>query len=187
MQILNWLPPHAHQIRYISPLYEEDREGDRYCYNEDEATEVWRDIIRKVHKTKIPIYYRRRTTELARRDKYQYQESVYNNNDWKTNWTTSIHVRVKVIGKRVLFIYDEEFVHKVWIANKNKEELQNKIRKLKEQKFRDYSKKILNRDEIPIKANEFIEWLDNEMPEHEVTHEVVTSSMERITSDQDRQ
>ena len=41
MQILNWLPPHAHQVRYIAPLYDEDDQGDRYCYNEDEATSVW--------------------------------------------------------------------------------------------------------------------------------------------------
>ena len=83
MQILNWLPPHAQQIRYIAPLYDEDDQGDRYCYNEGECTAVWYDIIKQVHKTKRPMYYRRRTTELARRDKYQYQQSVYNENDWK--------------------------------------------------------------------------------------------------------
>jgi len=143
MQILNWLPPHTQQIRYISPYYEEDNEGDRYCINEDECTSVWCDIIEQVHKTKRPMYYRRRTIDLARRDRNQYQHSIYNENDWKKNWAKSIHVRVKVIGKRVLFIYDEEFVHKNWIANKNKKELREKIRKFKEQKFKDYTKKIL--------------------------------------------
>ena len=99
MQILNWLPPHAQQIRYIAPLYEEDRDGERYCYNEDEATSVWYDIIKQVHKTKRPMYYRRRTTELARRDKHQYQLSIYNENNWKNDWTKSIHVRPPQIGR----------------------------------------------------------------------------------------
>tara|TARA_R100000656_G_scaffold97633_1_gene70859 strand:+ start:76 stop:597 length:522 start_codon:yes stop_codon:yes gene_type:complete len=149
MQILNWIPPHAQQIRYIAPLYEEDSDGDRYCYNDNECTQVWYDIIKQVHKTKRPMYYRRRTTELARRDKYQYQQSVYNENDWKNDWAKSIHVRVKVVGKRVVFIYDEEFVHKVWVASKNKKELRDKIRKLKEQKFKGYSEKILKlKDEL---------------------------------------
>ena len=162
MQILNWLPPHAQQIRYIAPLYDEDDQGDRYCYNEGECTAVWYDIIKQVHKTKRPMYYRRRTTELARRDKYQYQLSVYNENNWKNDWTKSIHVRVKVIGKRVLFLYDEEFVHKAWIVGKNKKELRDKIRKLKEQKFKNYSKKILGNEINMDKLDELIEeWTEN--------------------------
>ena len=183
MQILNWLPPHAQQVRYIAPLYDEDDQGDRYCYNDGECTAVWYDIIKQVHKTKRPMYYRRRTTELARRDKYQYQLSVYNENNWKNDWAKSIHVRVKVIGKRVLFLYDEEFVHKNWISNKKKRELKDKIRELKERKFKDYGKKILNRNEIPMKANEFMKWLDDEMPE--LTHEAVVDSMIRITDDEE--
>jgi len=146
MQILNWIPPHAQQIRYIASIYEEDPDGDRYCINEDEATSVWHDIIKQVHKTKRPMYYRRRTIDMARRDRYQWQQSIYNENDWRDNWTKSIHVRVKIIGKRVLFIYDEEFVHKNWIANKNKIKLQDKIRKLKEHKFKDHNKGILKNE-----------------------------------------
>ena len=162
MQILNWLPPHAHQVRYIAPLYDEDDQGDRYCYNDNECTAVWYDIIKQVHKTKRPMYYRRRTTELARRDKYQYQLSVYNENNWKNDWTKSIHVRVKVIGKRVLFLYDEEFVRKNWVANKKKRELKDRIRELKEQKFKDYSKKILGNELNTFKFEELMEeWVES--------------------------
>ena len=146
MQILNWIPPHAQQIRYIASIYEEDPDGDRYCINEDEATSVWHDIIKQVHKTKRPMYYRRRTIDMARRDRYQWQHSIYNENNWKNSWAKSLHVRVKIIGKRVLFIYDEEFMHKNWITNKNKTKLQDKIRKLKEQKFKSYSGKILKNE-----------------------------------------
>ena len=173
MQILNWLPPHAQQIRYIAPYYEEDGE-DRYISNEDEYTNVWHHIIKEVHKTKRPMYYRRRTIDLARRDRYQYQSQVYHENNWKNDWAKSTHVRVKVIGRRVLFIYDEEFVHKNWIAYKKDVKLKEKIRRLREQKFKDYGKKILK--ETPTTNKEFIKWLDHGIPE--MTHELI-----RITDD----
>ena len=165
MQILNWIPAHAEQIRYVAPLYEEDSDGDRYCYNEDEATSVWYDIIKQVHKTKRPMYYRRRTIDLARRDKYMYQDQVNNENLWKKDDEHLINVRVKVIGRRVVFIYDEEFVYKIWVARKRKQKLIEKIRKFKEGKFKGYSKKILE------SKDEFMEWLDNEIPE--MQHELV--------------
>ena len=114
MQILNWIPAHAEQIRYVAPQYDEDSNEDRYCINEDECTSVWYDIIKEVHNTKRPMYYRRRTVDLARRDKFLYQDQVNNENHWKENNEQLINVRVKVIGRRVVFIYDEEFVRKNW-------------------------------------------------------------------------
>ena len=49
MRILNWLPPHAQQIRYIHPHYEyqEDDEGnvvDEWLANEETCTDVWTDV-----------------------------------------------------------------------------------------------------------------------------------------------
>ena len=144
MQILNWIPPHAQQIRYIASLYDEDEDGNSYIYNEDEATQVWYDVIREVHKTKRPMYYRRRTLDLARRDRHQWQHSIYSQNNWQKDWNKNCtYVRVRVIGRRVVFIYDEEFVHKNWIAYKKNLKLQEKIRKLKEGKFKNFGKKIL--------------------------------------------
>jgi len=142
MQILNWIPSHAQQIRYVAPYYEEDGDGNSYVYNEDEYTEVWHEIIREVHKTKRPMYYRRRTLDLARRDKHQWQKHIYTNNNWQEDWDKhGTYVRVKVIGRRVVFIHDEEFVHKNWIAYKKNLKLQEKIRKLKEGKFKNFNKK----------------------------------------------
>jgi len=62
-----------------------------------------------------------------------------------------------VIGRRVVFIYDEEFVLKIWVARKRKQELAEKIRKLKEGKFKNYSKKILGNEINMDKFNELIE------------------------------
>ena len=143
MQILNWIPAHAEQIRYIAPQYDNDSNEDRYCINEDECTSVWYDIIKQVHKTKRPMYYRRRTMDLARRDRNLYQDQVNNENHWKENDEQLINVRVKVIGRRVVFIYDEEFVLKIWATRKRKQELKDKINKLKEKKFKSYVDRIL--------------------------------------------
>ena len=145
MQILNWLPPHAQQIRYIAPYYDEDEDGNNFIINEGEATDVWHDLIRVVHKTKRPMYYRRRTAELTRRDRRAWQSSIYSQNSWKKEWSNCTHVRIKVIGRRVLFIYDEEFVYKNWISYKNKQKLREKIRKLREGKFKDFSNKIFSK------------------------------------------
>ena len=160
MQILNWIPAHAEQIRYVAPQYEEDSNEDRYCINEDECTSVWYDIIKEVQKTKRPMYYRRRTIDLARRDRYQYQNQVTNENMWKENWEECFYVRVKVIGRRVVFIYDEEFVRKNWLAAKQKLELQEKIRKLKEGKFKGYVDKILKSKEKQMDSSELFDLID---------------------------
>ena len=159
MQILNWIPAHAEQIRYVAPQYDEDNE-DRYCINEDECTSVWYDIIREVNRTKRPMYYRRRTVDLARRDRHMYQDQVNNENHWKENNEQLINVRVKVVGRRVVFIYDEEFVRKNWLARKRKVELQDKIRKLKEGKFKGYVDKILKSKEKQMDSSELFDLID---------------------------
>ena len=168
MQILNWIPAHAEQIRYVAPQYDEDNE-DRYCINEDECTSVWYDIIREVNRTKRPMYYRRRTVDLARRDRHMYQDQVNNENLWKKDDEQLINVRVKVIGRRVVFIYDEEFVLKIWVAQKRKQELAEKIRKLKEGKFKGYVASIFKEKEtaefieVPSDVDEFEQWIGEEM------------------------
>jgi hypothetical protein len=162
MQILNWIPAHAEQIRYIAPQYDNDSNEDRYCINEDECTSVWYDIIKQVHKTKRPMYYRRRTVDLARRDRYLYQDQVNNENHWKENDEQLINVRVKVIGRRVVFIYDEEFVLKIWATRKRKQELKDKINKLKEKKFKSYVDKILKPEDKKL-----FDFIDEEIERYE--------------------
>jgi hypothetical protein len=107
------------------------------------------------------MYYRRRTVDLARRDRHMYQDQVNNENHWKENNEQLINVRVKVVGRRVVFIYDEEFVRKNWLARKRKVELQDKIRKLKEGKFKGYVASIFKEKEtaefieVPSDVDEF--------------------------------
>ena len=123
MQILNWVPSHAQQIRYTAPYYDEDNDGERFCVNEDEATQVWFDVIREVDKTKRPMYYRRRTLDLARRDRHEYQRSIY------------IIIIGKMIGiKIVLYAYELEVlgrrvVFMVMIKNLCSKELEKATKK----------------------------------------------------------
>ena len=53
--------------------------------------------------------------------------------------------------------------------------MKDKIRELKEKEFKNYSNKIL-KDAIPTQKDEFIEWLDAEIPE--MSHELIESVME---------
>jgi antirestriction protein ArdC len=88
---------------------------------------------------------------------------------WKENWEECFYVRVKVIGRRVVFIYDEEFVRKNWLAAKQKLKLQEKIRKLKEGKFKGYVASIFKEKEtaefieVPSDVDEFEQWIGEEM------------------------
>ena len=158
MQILNWVPSHAQQIRYTAPYYDEDDDGERFCVNEDEATQVWFDVIKEVDKTKRPMYYRRRTLDLARRDRHEYQRSIYSHNNWQNDWNKNcVYVRVKVVGRRVVFIHDEEFVHKNWITAKKYLKLKEKTRKFKEQKFKNFSKKILKDSNVLNIEEEYLD------------------------------
>ena len=165
MQILNWIPSHALQIRYIHPYYESDVDGDNYCINEDEATDVWYDIIKPVVRTKRPMYYRRRTLNLARQDRFIWQDYIHNQNRYENEWEKCTHVRVKVIGRRVLFIYDEEFVRKYWDTMREKRKLNAKLLKLKDTKFTYKEKK--EKEENPFTTKLLTEsgadWLDNYM------------------------
>ena len=133
MKILELLPKGARQVRYIHPHYEyqEDDDGnvvDEWCANEDTCTDVWYDIINKVNADKIPIYYRRRTNELAKDDFRKYFHDIQINNNNYDTWNTYCRpVRVRRLGRRVIFIHDENHMKNLWLKNKKKKEITKKI------------------------------------------------------------
>ena len=138
MKILELLPKGARQIRYIHPHYEyeEDDEGNvigEYCINEDTCTNVWYDCISKVHNTKRAIYYRRRTNELAKDDVRKYSYDIAINNQNEETWDSKYcrYVRVRRLGRRVMFIYDEQHMKKIWLKAKRKLDLDEANRKRK--------------------------------------------------------
>ena len=144
MQILNWLPPHAQQIRYIHPHYEyqEDDEGnvvDEWLANEGTCTDVWADVVQVVKKTKRPIYFRRRTLQIAKDMVADYSSRIMEQNFYHTEWDPSLRncypIRVKRLGKRVIFLYDEEYTFMVWNKNKKMRAIRRKVRNLKQKEL----------------------------------------------------
>ena len=121
------LPENAEYIRYIHPIYEHDDEDSSYCVNEDNCTDVWYDCIRKVNDNKVPIYYRRRTSEFARIDVTDAQYRVRDSNKWRNDFTDCILVRVKKIGRRVLFTYEPAYTYKLWVKDRVAKALYNKL------------------------------------------------------------
>ena len=151
MQILNWLPPHARQIRYIHPYYEhqEDEDGnvvDEWLANESTCTDVWKDVVEVVKKYKKPIYFRRRTQAIAKDMVTDFSCRILERNldkdEWKPESRECYPIRVKRLGRRVLFIYDEEYTYMRWSKTKKMADIRKKIRNnklFKEQQTEEHS------------------------------------------------
>ena len=140
MRILNWLPPHAQQIRYIHPYYEhqEDEEGnvvDEWLANEETCTNVWEDVVKVVKRTKSPIYFRSRTSQIAKDMVSDYSSRIMSQNSSRSEWNPDNRgcypIRVKRLGKRVIFLYDEEYTFMVWNKEKKFRAIRKKVRNLK--------------------------------------------------------
>jgi len=106
------IPINAMQIRYISPLYEpiydeEDNPIDDECVRD--GTDVLRECIVAVSKDKLPRYYRLRYRENAKEHKRKWEQWLEEN---LINGSTPYFIKVKKIGRRVLFEYDPTLIEK---------------------------------------------------------------------------
>jgi|15BtaG_2_1085339.scaffolds.fasta_scaffold23977_4 hypothetical protein len=138
MKILEMLPQGATAVRYVASQYEgiyddEDNHIEDECVNEDVRTDVWFDIIHAVNKDKVCRYYRRRTRDLAARNvsDYTYQINNRNNSQDSLDSPNICNVRVKRLGRRVVFVYDTNFTAKMWKLMKQKDELHEARRQAK--------------------------------------------------------
>jgi hypothetical protein len=124
MLLDKYIPKNARQIRYIHAIYEHDDSRDEsYLVNEDTYTDVWYECIKEVHRNKIPIYFRRRTNELASQDVKNYNSRIANENNWKNNFANCIHVLVKKVGRRILFVHDTKYTYKAWVKGMTEKKL----------------------------------------------------------------
>tara|TARA_R110002020_G_scaffold262422_1_gene476864 strand:- start:38 stop:613 length:576 start_codon:yes stop_codon:yes gene_type:complete len=186
MQILNWLPPHAQQIRYIHPHYEyqEDEDGnvvDEWLANEETCTNVWEDVVQVVKRTKRPIYFRRRTSQIAKDMVGDYSARIMVQNSSQSEWDPDNRgcypVRVKRLGKRVIFLYDEEYTFIVWNKDKKTRATRIKIRNLKQKElFKEQPNHHTEEHPIPFtmeKLDSMLEeWVDRaDIEEYEGTIE----------------
>ena len=106
------IPINAIQIRYESPIYEPlfDEDGnqvDEECMRD--GTDVLHEIIVAVNKDKIPRYYRLRYRQNAKDHKQRWTkwiESVL------ISGRTPYFIKVRKIGRRVLFEFDSTLIEK---------------------------------------------------------------------------
>jgi len=106
------IPINAIQMRYISPIYEpiydeEDNVIDEECVTD--GTNVLHECIWTVNKDKLPRYYRLRYRENAKDHKRRWERWLEEN---LINGRTPYFVKVKKIGRRVLFEYDPTLIEK---------------------------------------------------------------------------
>ena len=120
MIIGKYIPENARQVRYIHPQYERDENDDEYIWNEDEMTDV-EGIIQTVSNDRIPVYYRRRLSDYAREDTRKWNRYINQTNSYQKRMAEDdddfggdyLYVRVKKVGRRVLFVYDKQYWDKV--------------------------------------------------------------------------
>ena len=106
------IPINAIQMRYISPIFEpiydeEDNQIDEECVRD--GTNVLRECIVPTNKDKLPRYYRLRYRENAKDHKRRWEGWLEDN---LINGRTPYFVKVRKIGRRVLFEYDSTLIEK---------------------------------------------------------------------------
>jgi hypothetical protein len=106
------IPINAIQMRYISPIYEpiydeEDNQIDEECVRD--GTDVLYECIVPTNNDKLPRYYRLRYRENAKEHKRRWKNWLAEN---LISGPVPYFVKVKKIGRRVLFEYDSTLIEK---------------------------------------------------------------------------
>ena len=106
------IPINAIQMRYISPIFEpiydeEDNQIDDECVRD--GTNVLQECIVPTNNDKLPRYYRLRYRENAKDHKRRWEHWLEEN---LIGGRVPYFVKVKKIGRRVLFEYDSTLIEK---------------------------------------------------------------------------
>ena len=146
------IPINAIQMRYISPIIEpvcdeEDNQVDEECVRD--GTNVLYEFIVAVNKDKLPRYYRLRYRENAKDHKRRWEHWLEDN---LTNGPVPYFVKVKKIGRRVLFEYDSTLIEK-------REKKLRAIQHKKDLQARKLARQVAAQDMIPNVEESWDEWL----------------------------
>ena len=146
------IPTNAIQIRYISPIFEpiydeEDNQVDDECVRD--GTDVLYECIVPTNKDKLPRYYRLRYRENAKDHKRRWERWLEEN---LIDGTTPYFVKVKKIGRRVLFEYDSTLIEK-------REKKQRAIKHKKETQARKLARQVAAEGAGPQGNESWDEWL----------------------------
>ena len=106
------IPINAIQMRYISPIIEpifdeENNQVDEECVRD--GTDVLYECIVPTNKDKLPRYYRLRYRDNAKDHKRKWERWLEDN---LIGGIVPYFVKVKKIGRRVLFEYDSTLIEK---------------------------------------------------------------------------
>ena len=146
------IPINAIQMRYISPIYEpvfdeEDNQIDEECVRD--GTNVLHECIVAVNKDKLPRYYRLRYRENAKDHKRRWERWLEEN---LINGRTPYFIKVKKIGRRVLFEFDETLIEK-------REKKLRAIQHKKDLKARKLARQVAAKGLSPTGEESWDEWL----------------------------
>ena len=106
------IPINAVQTRYVSPIFEPTYDEDDNVIDEEcvsQGTNVLKEFIIPTSNDKIPRYYRLRYNANAKEHKRRWERWLDAN---LINNRMPYFVRVKKIGRRVLFEYDSTLIEK---------------------------------------------------------------------------
>ena len=147
------IPINAIQMRYISPIFEpiydeEDNVVDEECVRN--GTNVLSECIMPTNKDKLPRYYRLRYRENAKEHKQRWERWLEEN---LINGRTPYFVRVKKIGRRVLFEFDETLIEK-------REKKLRAIQHKEDMKARKLARQVAAQDQLPKGEESWDEWLE---------------------------
>tara|TARA_R110000824_G_scaffold296799_1_gene485055 strand:+ start:2448 stop:3104 length:657 start_codon:yes stop_codon:yes gene_type:complete len=106
------IPINAIQIRYVSPIFEpvyddEDNQMGEDCVRD--GTDVLDECIVAVSEDKLPRYYRLRYRDNAKDHKRRWEHWLEEN---LINGRVPYFIKVRKIGRRVLFEYDSTLIEK---------------------------------------------------------------------------
>ena len=168
------IPINAIQMRYISPISEpiydeEDNQVDDECVRD--GTNVLHECIVAVNKDKLPRYYRLRYRENAKEHKRRWERWLEEN---LINGITPYFVRVKKIGRRVLFEYDPTLIEK-------REKKLRAIQHKKETQARKLARQVAASPVGPQVNESWDEWLkrlESDLDERGIQREAIPSAFE---------
>ena len=146
------IPINAIQMRYISPIFEpvfdeEENQVDEECVRD--GTDVIYECIVPTNNDKLPRYYRLRYRDNARDHKRRWERWLEEN---LINGEVPYFVKVRKIGRRVVFEYDSTLIEK-------REKKLRAIQHEKEMQARKLARQVAAQDMIPKAEESWDEWL----------------------------
>jgi len=146
------IPINAIQMRYISPIYEpvfdeEENQVDEECVRD--GTDVLYECIVPTNNDKLPRYYRLRYRDNAKDHKRRWENWLEEN---LIGGRVPYFVKVKKIGRRVLFEYDSTLIEK-------REKKLRAIQHKKDLKARKLARQVAPKDLAPKGEESWDGWL----------------------------